>query len=130
MDPFLHVLLTRLRALLRRDVVADEISEELRFHVDQRTSDLERQGLSHEEAERQARTRFGNMAKLHDESYDIRGGGFIETVWQDVRYAMRILRRQPVFATIAIGTLGLGIGATAALFSVMDAAWLRPLPFT
>ena len=129
MGTLLRTLRARVRALLRRDAVADEISEELRFHLEQRTSDFERQGFSHEDAERRARTRFGNLAKLHDESYDIRGGGFLETVWQDVRYAARILRRQPVFSAIAIATLGLGIGATAALFSVMDAAWLRPLPF-
>lgn len=130
MDPFLHVLLIRLRALLRRDVVTDEISEELRFHIEQRTADLERQGLSPNEASKRARQRFGNLASLQDRAYDIRGGGFLETVWQDVRYAVRILRRQPVFSAIAIGTLGLGIGVTTALFSVIDAAWLRPLPFS
>ena len=130
MVSFFHRLLTRLRALVRRDVVADEISEELRFHVEQRTSELERKGLSHDDAERRARARFGNIARLQDEGYDVRGGGFIETVWQDVRYSARLLRRQPAFATVAIGTFAIGIGAAAALFGVMDAALLRPLPFS
>lgn len=127
----LHVstLLRRLRRQLRRNVVIDEISEELRSHVEQRASGLERQGFSREDAERQARLRFGNLARLQDEGYDIRGGGWLETVWQDVRYAVRLLRRQPAFTTVAIGTFAIGMGATAALFSVMDAALLRPLPF-
>jgi predicted permease len=129
MNLHLYTLLRRLRRQLRRNAVIDEISEELRFHVEARATDLERRGLSREDAARQARLRFGNMARIQDEGYDVRGGGFLETVWQDVRYAVRLLRRQPAFATVAIGTFSLGIGATAALFSVMDAALIRPLPF-
>ena len=129
MGTLLRTLRTRVRALLRRDAVTDEISEELRFHLEQRASELERQGFSPEDALRKARRRFGNVASLEDQAYDIRGGGWLETVWQDVRYAGRVLRRQPVFTAIAIGTFAVGIGATAALFSVTDAALLRPLPF-
>jgi hypothetical protein len=119
----------RLRALLRRDVIADEIAEELRFHIDMRTEELERRGLSPVEARRSASRRFGNVAVLRDRGYDIRGGGFVETVVKDVRFALHLLLRRPSYSISAILTLALGIGLTTTLLSIVDAAWLRPLPF-
>jgi predicted permease len=125
----LQSLVARVRALLRRDAVADEIREELDFHLRSRIDQYQREGLTPDEARRQARRRVGNVAVHRDRGYDIRGGGVIETMVQDVRYAMRLLRRQPGFSLLAIATLSLGIGASTAIFSVIDAAILRPLPY-
>jgi predicted permease len=101
----------------------------LRFHVDSRVEQYEREGLTRDEATRKARGRIGNIAVHQDRGYEVRGGGFMETVWQDVRYSVRLLARQRGFALVAILTLALGIGASTAIFSVIDAAMLHPLPF-
>ncbi len=122
-------LLARLRALFRRDVIASEIRDELQFHMDMRAAEYERNGEEAASARRRAAQRVGNIAVHQDRGYDIRGGGFIETIVQDVRYALRLWRKQPGFAAGAIVTLALGIGISTALFSVIDAALLRPLPF-
>jgi putative ABC transport system permease protein len=119
----------RLRGLFRRDVVAGEIREELEFHVDMRANDYERAGSPRPLAIEQARRRFGNLSLWQDHGYDIRGGGVMETVVQDVRYAARLLIRQPGFSVVAILTLALGIGMTTAIASVIDAAMLHPLPY-
>ena len=122
-------LVARVRAITRRDVVAGEIHDELRFHVDSRVEQYEREGLTHPEATRKARERIGNIAVHQDRGYDVRGGGMMETIWQDVRYSVRLLARQRGFALVAILTLALGIGASTAIFTVIDAAMLRPLPY-
>ncbi len=122
-------ILHRLRALFRRDVIADEIREELTFHIEMRIEELQGRGLSRSDAERQVHQRFGNVSKLRDQGYDVRGGGVMETIWQDVRHSVRLLRRKPAHAVATIATLSLGIGLIATLSSVVDAAWFRPLPF-
>ena len=125
----LRSLLARIRAIARRDAIAGEIHDELRFHVDSRVEQYEREGLTHDDATRKARERIGNVAVHQDRGYDVRGGGVMETIWQDVRYSVRLLARQRGFALVAILTLALGIGASTAIFSVIDAAMLRPLPY-
>ena len=125
----LRSLWARLRSLVRRDAIVDEIREELQFHVDSRVAQYEQEGLMPEEARRRARRRVGNVAVHLDRGYDIRGGGVMETVLQDVRYSLRLLRRERAFATVALLTLALGIGASTSIFSVIDAALLRPLPY-
>ena len=122
-------MLARLRGLFRGDVVSGEIREELEFHVRMRAQDYERAGASPAEAVEQARRRFGSVAVWQDYSYDIRGGGVMETIWQDIRYGVRLLIRQPGFSLVAILTLALGIGMTTAIASVIDAAMLHPLPY-
>jgi putative ABC transport system permease protein len=126
---FLRLVLARWRALLRRDVVAGEIRDEMQFHLEMRAEEYERQGLTSDEARRAASRRFGNLAVMQDRGYDVRGGGFMETVLQDVRYGVRLLLRHRAFSMIAILTLAVGIGASTALFSVIESALLRPLPY-
>jgi putative ABC transport system permease protein len=126
----IRFVIARVRALFRRDAIADEIHEELQFHVAMRSDEYARHGLDEGEARKLALRRFGNLAVMQDRGYDERGGGVLETIVQDVKYGARQLRRQPSFALVAILTLALGIGVSTALFSVIDAALLRPLPYT
>src|SRR5688500_5880662 len=122
-------LIASIRALFRRDVIADEIREEMDFHIEMRAEELRCAGLTREEARRAARRRFGNVAVMQDRGYDVRGGGLMETVMQDIRYALRLLTRQRAFSLVTIGTIAIAMGLVTALFSVIDAAVLRPLPF-
>jgi putative ABC transport system permease protein len=122
-------LLARLRLLFRRDSLSDEIREELEFHRDARVAQYERQGLSTAAAGRAARNRIGPLAVHQERGYRIRGGAMLDSIVQDVRYGVRALRRQPGFSAVAILTLALGIGASTAIVSVIDAKLLRPLPY-
>jgi predicted permease len=125
----LRIAIARLRALFRRDATTDEIREELHFHLEMRTAEYARQGLDEATAGRAARLRFGNLAVMQDRGYDVRGGGMMESMLQDVKYTLRQLARQPAFSILAGSTLALGIAVSTALFSVIDAALLRPLPY-
>jgi putative ABC transport system permease protein len=121
--------LASLRALVRRDAIAGEIREELQTHVAMRTEDFERQGMSRAEARRQAVRRFGNLAVIQDRGYDVRGGGIMETIVQDLRYSLRLFGAQRAFSLVAVLTLAIGVGLSSALFSVIHAAVIRPLPY-
>ena len=124
-----RIALARLRALFRRDSTTDEIREELNFHVAMRADQYAREGLDAAAARQAALRRFGNVAVIQDRGYDVRGGGVMETILQDVKYSLRQLGLQPSFTILAGLTLALGIGVSTALFSVIDAALLRPLPY-
>src|SRR5262249_44413261 len=125
----LNHLFRRLRALWRSDRIHTEIAEEMQFHIEERTAENIRRGMSPEAAAREARQRFGHLTQLREQGYDIRGGGFIESVVQDLVYGMRALRRNRAFAITAVLTLALGIGVNTAIFSVMETVLLHPLRF-
>ena len=122
-------LIRRLVYFLRRDRAGDELAEEMRLHVELREESMRRSGLDPAEARFAARRRFGNRTDIHQRSRDMWGFGGLDRLRQDLRHAVRRLRQRPGFSIAVIGVLALGVGATTAMFSAVDAAMLRPLPF-
>ncbi len=115
--------------LFRRSRMEEQLEKELRFHLDQRESDLVARGHSPSQAYREARLALGGPEQVKDMCRDARGTRWAEELLQDARYALRTFHQKPGFAIITLMILGLGIGATTAMFAVVHSVLLRPLPF-
>jgi macrolide transport system ATP-binding/permease protein len=121
-------LIIRLRSLFRRGAVENELDEELRFHLEQQVEKHVRAGLTREEATRQTRLQFGGLGHVKEDCRESRGVTVLETIARDIRYAIRQLVRTPAFTITVVLTLALGIGANAAIFTLINAVLLKKLP--
>ena len=127
--PLIPRLTSLWRNLFHKNRVDQECSEEIQAYLDMLTEANLKQGLSPEEARRNALIELGGVEQVEEKVRDIRMGRFIETVWRDIRTGVRGLIHSPVFTLVTVLSLALGIGANTAIFSVVNSLLLRPLPY-
>ena len=124
-----YAIKARLQTLFFRKTEEAALDEEMRFHVEMETRKLEARGLSATEARRRALVAFGGEDRMRERAREERGHRLVDDVFSDLRHALRGLRRSPGFAIVSILTLSVGIGATTAMYTLVDGVLLRPLPY-
>src|SRR5579863_6469246 len=123
-----HKIPLRLRSLLSRDRIEQELTEEVRFHLEKLTAEKRAQGMPAEEARYAARRELGGVEQIKDECRDMRRVNYIENFIQDIRHGLRMLAKNPAFTAIAVLTLAAGIGVNTTIFSFVQGVLLREPP--
>ena len=121
--------MNRLKQLFSRKQLYSELSQEIQAHLDEKVDDLVADGMPREEAIHSARREFGNVQLIQENSREVWGWPWVESVLLDIRHGLRALSHSPVFTVVALLTIAIGIAANAAVFSVVNSVLLKPLSY-